>query len=145
MLEDDCFGQEDSMIYGGFIPEDHSLIIFNVETTVEDLWLSTALLNRLKTPEAVLEVVRAAEAMQRAFCLPNTGRQCGECDNWNRRYRPGQQVIVSQADGDSFVSRTASPAFETPAGPHVLIEDHKHAVALSSVFPSSINSPECVQ
>lgn len=143
---EDSFSDSDYeyLIPGGCDPDDESLIVFNVETTVVDLWLAMALLNRLYDPDAVQNVVKAAYSMQRAFYQPNRIK-CPECRGWNTRYRPGQQVIVNLPDGDSFLSRTASPAFSTPGGAFVLVEDHKKAVRLDSVFPTSINCPECVQ
>ena len=139
---DDCFRREGGW-YSGFEPDDHNVIVFNVETNLIDLWLAMALLNRLKSPDVVQNVVKAADAMLKAFCLPNNG-QCQECESWNAHHKPGQKVVVNTLRTEPFLSRTASPAFSTPAGAFILVEDHKQAIPLSSVSVSSIDSPECV-
>ena len=122
---------------------DETILLFGCELTPSDLQLAAALLSRFKRVESACNVLRAADALRHVIGI---GRATADesTKQWNNAFQVGQQVQFwpDGRNGETYLSRTTSPAFDTHKGPCILVEDHETAVALCNVEPRRIKTPE---
>lgn len=133
-----------------FEPNSQYMLMFNVELNHKQLLLANALLDHVEkdsSPEGVQDQARAV--LQAAMALRGlTGQRPSppteQARQWNAQTAVGDvvQVWLNGRNGDSFLSRTESPAIDTPCGPVVLIRDHHKAVSLFDVRAVSCSSQE---
>ncbi len=129
----------------GFDPDD-TILLFGCELSRTDLQLCSAFLSRFKTVNSACNALKASDALRNVIGYGKTTADPSTA-RWNAGYIPGQQVQFWPAgrNGESYLSETTSPAFDTPVGPCVLVADHSEAVPLCNVEPRSIKFPEVSQ
>jgi hypothetical protein len=125
-----------------FAPKE-TLLLYGCEVTATDIQLANVFLSRFKKLESACNVLRAASALRNVIGL-GTSTADESTKRWNDVFHIGQQVQYwpDGRNGETYLSRTSSPAFDTPCGPCILVEDHETAVALCNVEPRKIKSPE---
>ncbi len=125
-----------------FAPDD-TMLLFGCEISPVEPQLAVVFLSRFKKLESACNVLRAANALRDVIgigaILPSE-----QTKHWNDQHDVGQQVQFwpEGLNGETYLSRTTSPAFNTAAGPCVLVADHDKAVPLVNVQPRKIDSPE---
>ncbi len=127
---------------GDFSPKE-SILLFGCDISPTELQLANVFLSRFKKLESACNVLRAADALRNVIGIGHTTTD-EATRRWNDVNRVGQQVQFwpDGRNGETYLSRTSSPAFDTPGGPCILVEDHQTAVSLSNVEPRKVNSPE---
>jgi hypothetical protein len=122
---------------------DETILLFGCELTPSDLQLAAALLSRFKRVKSACNVLRAADALRDVIGIGRTTAD-ESTKRWNNMFQVGQQVQFwpDGRNGETYLSRTTSPAFDTHKGPCILVEDHETAVALCNVEPRRIKTPE---
>lgn len=122
---------------------ERTLEIFGCELLPTDLQLANVFLCRFKKLESACNALRAAHAL-RLVIGDGRASSADETRQWNLAFAVGQQVQFwpDGRNGETYISKTSSPAFDTPIGPCILVEDYEVAVSLFNVQPSKINSPE---
>lgn len=127
---------------GSFNP-DESILLYGCELTATDIQLANVFLARFKSLESACNVLKASNALRNVIGQGNTTKD-PETTRWNMAYKPGQvvQFWPDGRNGETYLSETTSPAFDTPTGPCVMVADHVVAVLLCNVEPRKTTSPE---
>jgi hypothetical protein len=125
-----------------FCPNE-SFCLFGCTISQTELQLALALLSKFKSVESACNVLKAANALRELTGLGPVVHS-EQTMNWNAQHQVGQMVQVWPIglNGESFLTRTTTVAFDTAAGPCVLVADDDKAVPLTNVQPRQIDSPE---
>ncbi len=125
-----------------FNPESRTIVMFDVGCSVADLQLATAMLHNVGSVEACMHLLKAAWHLRN---LTGHAAESEESRRWNRQHPVGTlvQFWIGGRNGETFLSRTASPAFDMAhVGPVLVVEDHQEAISLGCLQPSSVSHPE---
>lgn len=108
--------------------------LFNVEMGPKHLTVANVLLDMVPDLNSALEIMKAAFAL-REFMGTSRVQPTAKTRDWNAQHETGQlvQYWPNGRNSDSFLTRTTSPAIDTPQGPAVLLEMAKRAVSLFDV------------
>lgn len=102
--------------------------------------VANALLDISFDLHGAIEILKAAFAL-REFMGAARAKPTAETRDWNAQRETGQlvQYWPNGRNSDSFLTRTTSPAIDTPQGPAVLLEMAKRAVSLFDVEARSLS------
>lgn len=117
-----------------FEPDYLSIDAFGVWMDRTTFHLALAVIDRMENLglAGTIELLKAANALRTlAGGVPTKPTE--ETRKWNEEHRPGTAIVVNNPNCLSFIAVTTSPAFDTPLGPHVMVEDNFDAVPLHHV------------
>jgi len=121
----ELFGQ------GEFDETSATIRMFGVNMDVPALQLACGMLSYLGSMNACVDAIKVAGQLRNLIGNIRVAASAASC-SWNRQFNVGQLVQIWPAgrNGDSFLTRTASTAFDTPTGSYVVVDDHHEAVSL---------------
>lgn len=130
---------------GDFDCDSTSIQAFQVSLSRDTMLLALALVDRAGGQTAAMDSIFAAVAIRGLVGGVPTS-QSPEAIDWNNRIPVGcyvQGVLKRELflDPETVVTKTTSPAFDTPLGPMVCLAGVDDAVSLEGLSPVSVTRP----